>query len=325
MNGASSTLNFGKKQPRPFALTPERDLKTLVENRTVFNFKNCELNIFETHRHAEQVFLKFQNPVFTTMLRGKKVMHLPDAAPFDYLPGESVVLPESEPMVIDFPLASFSTPAQCVALEIDKKKIQDTLARLNENHRRVEENGDWRFENSQFHIHNSDELTDAVNRLIRLPVEKNLFIKDELADIAVQELLVRLMQTQIYTLLTENTAQLQSSNRFAFIIQFIRLNLSENLCISKLASLACMSEPHFFRSFKRELGLSPADFIIRERIKFAKKLLVEPSVSISEVCYRSGFNNLAYFTLRFKKSEGMTPSLFKRLPGPSEPKVLQKA
>jgi hypothetical protein len=40
---------------RPVALTPQRDLKTLVENRTVFNFNNCELNIFETHQTSEQV------------------------------------------------------------------------------------------------------------------------------------------------------------------------------------------------------------------------------------------------------------------------------
>ena len=315
MNGIKSNFNVGKTPLIPFALTPERDLKTLVENRTVYNFKNCELNIFETNQSAEKVYLKFQSPVFTTMLQGKKVMHLSDATPFDYLPGESVVLPEGAQMVIDFPLASFNTPTQCVALEIDKKKIQDTIARLNEHYRRIEDNGDWRMDQNQFHIHNSDELTNAVNRLISIPIETNHFIKDELADITVQELLIRLLQTQAYTLLTENTENLQSSNRFAFVIQYIRINLAENLCISKLAAMACMSEPHFFRSFKRELGISPADFIIRERIKCAKKLLLEPSISVSDVCYRSGFNNLAYFTLRFKKAEGITPSLFKRLTG----------
>ncbi len=296
---------------RPVALTQERDLKTLVENRTVFNFKNCELNIFETHQASERVELYFQSTVFTTMLRGKKVMHVPDTAPFEYLPGESVILPESATMVIDFPEASLFNPTQCVALEIDRQKIRETLAMLNERFPRVEESGDWQIDPAQFHIYNSRELADTVSRLVRIPGENHL-TKDLLADITLQELLVRLLQTQACTMLIEQTAGKKNSHRFAFVIQYIRDHLTDNMTVSKLASLACMSKPHFFRLFKRELGLSPLDFILHERIKFAKQLLGNPATSVSEACYRSGFNNLAYFTIQFKKAEGLTPSLFKK-------------
>lgn len=95
----------------------------------------------------------------------------------------------------------------------------------------------------------------------------------------------------------------------------MRDNLTENLPIGKLAGLACMSKPHFFRSFKRELGMSPLDFILHERLKLAKNLLAESGATVSEACYRSGFNNLTYFTVQFKKSEGMTPSLFRKTVG----------
>ena len=296
---------------RPVALTPQHDLKTLVENRTVFNFNNCELNIFETHQTSEQVLLRFQGMVFTTMLRGKKVMHVQDTAPFAYLPGESVILPESAPMVIDFPEASLLNPTQCIALEIDRQKILDTLNLLNERFPKVEESGPWRIDLEQFHIHNSLELSDTVNRLMRLPGEHYL-TKDALANITLQELLIRLLQTQARAVLMEQSATLQSSHRFSYVVQYIREHLTENFTVQQLASLACMSKPHFFRSFKRELGLSPLDFILHERIQLAKRLLSDPNISVSEAGYQSGFNNLTHFALQFKKTEGVPPSQYKK-------------
>jgi len=297
---------------RPVALTPQHDLKTLVENRTVFNFNNCELNIFETHQTSEQVLLRFQGMVFTTMLRGKKVMHVQEAAPFEYLPGESVILPESAPMVIDFPEASILNPTQCIALEIDRQKISDTLNLLNEHFPKVEESGPWRINMEQFHIHNSLELSDTVNRLMRIPGEHYL-TKDALANITLQELLIRLLQTQARALLMDQSAGLQTRHRFAYVLQYIREHLTDNLNVQQLASLACMSKPHFFRSFKRELGMSPIDYILHERIQLAKRLLADPNLSVSEAGYQSGFNNLTHFAVQFKKTEGLPPSQYKKV------------
>lgn len=296
----------------PLPLTPERQLKTLVENRTAFNFNNCELNIFETHQRSERVRLNFRGVVFTAMLRGKKMVH--DGQPnhlVEYLPGESFVLPESAPMLIDFPEASADNPTQCIALEIDKQKIQHTLALLNERYPRLEESGPWQEDWEHYHIQNTKELADTVQRLLRLPFEDHLY-KDVLADITLQELLVRLLQTQARTWLLEQTEPLQNRHRFAAVILYIRQHLNEAITVQQLANLACMSKPHFFRSFKQELGISPLDFVLQERIGQAKKLLHEPLLSVSEAAYQSGFNNLTHFSLQFKKQEGQTPSEYRR-------------
>ena len=61
----------------------ERDLRTLVENRTTYTLEECELNIFETHQQAEAINLSFVDFVLTNMLKGKKVMHLFDKPGFD--------------------------------------------------------------------------------------------------------------------------------------------------------------------------------------------------------------------------------------------------
>ena len=72
-----------------------------------------------------------------------------------------------------------------------------------------------------------------------------------------------------------------------------------------------MSKSNFFKAFKLELGISCLDYIIRERLKLAKQFLNNHFNSISEAAYKSGFNNLNYFSEVFKKFEGLTPSINK--------------
>ena len=287
-------------------------LHSLVENRTVYALEGFELNIFETHRTAHRVPLRLDGLALTTMLRGKKVMHLPGRPAFDYLPGESVVVDKDELMEIDFPEACLCQPTQCLAVAIAPDTIRHTVDLLNERYPRAEVHQPWAIAGPDYaHLTNTPELTGTLERLVAVSRTTDAN-KDLLAGFTLQELLVRLMQTQARHLIFHDYARHLNTHRFAAVVGYIKQNLAESLTIDKLSALACMSKATFFRVFKREFGLTPVEFIIKERLAEAKRLLRHPLASVAEVCLRAGFNNLSYFQALFKKYEGVTPGAYKR-------------
>lgn len=296
----------------PVPLLAEKSLFSLVENRSAYTLENCELNVFETHQRAQDVNLTFGDWVLTSMLRGKKVMHLSEVPSFDYYPGESVIVPPHELMRIDFPEASPYAPTQCIALAISSDQIQATINLLNERYPKVEANQQWKIDSSLFHLVNNKELADIVNRLMRISINDHSREKDLLAGLALRELLVRLMQTQARQLFETNTPSLSSSHRFAHIMQYMKDRIREKVDVNKLSEQACMSRANFFRKFKEEFGYTPADFLLKERIKLAKNYLRNSQNNITQVCYLSGFQNLNYFIRAFKKEVGVTPRHFQQ-------------
>jgi AraC-like DNA-binding protein len=136
--------------------------------------------------------------------------------------------------------------------------------------------------------------------------------KDVLADLTLQELLIRIIQTQTVKSFEEGKIQ-DSNNSIAQAVEYIRLNLNGNMSLKKLSEQSCMSSTSFYRLFKRELGMSPIEFVLNEKIKCAKQLLKNQTIQINEVCYLSGFEDANYFTRLFKKYEGITPKQYQLL------------
>ncbi|WP_299985966.1 AraC family transcriptional regulator [uncultured Pontibacter sp.] len=301
-----------KHQLQQLPTLKEPALTTLVEHRSAYTLENCELNVFETHQAAEKVSLVFNDLVLTSMLRGKKVMHLFGKQGFDYLPGESVIVPPNELMKIDFPEAERDNPTQCIALAISQEQIQTTVALLNERYPKVERNACWSIDQEMFHLVNNQDLADIINRLIRISINEKNREKDILAGLALRELLVRLMQTQARQLFETNYVSLATNNRFAHIIKYIKDSIREKIDVDKLSDKACMSRASFFRKFKEEFGYTPADYILKERIRLAKDYLRNPLNSVTQACYMAGFQNLNYFIRAFKKEVGLTPKSFQQ-------------
>ena len=293
---------------KPVATGNEYSLKTLVENRTAYTLEKCELNVFETHQFSERVPLTFHDFVVTSMLRGKKIMHLNGQDAFDYLPGETVLVPGGETMHIDFPEAERSNPTQCIALAIDHHKIDTTLQLLNERYPR-EGNRYWHFYRNNYHFPNSEEIAILLNKIIGLCSSDHM-TKDILADLSLQELIVHIIQAQHRMQAEELTAGTPQANPLYYITAFIKANITQEIRLGVLSEKAYMSKATFYRSFKREFGISPQEFIINEKIKHAKELLRQRRFSIKQVAFECGFNDVNYFIRLFKKAEGITPGQY---------------
>jgi len=292
------------------SLTGKKSLKTLVENRTIYSLDNCELNLFETYQESVLVPLKFNDLVVTSMLRGKKVMHLFDDPGFDYVPGQTVIVPGNVEMKIDFPEASAQNPTQCLALAIDHEKITNTLNFLTERYPKNDNTG-WQLNNENYFFYNNIELAATLNKLVRECMGTSV-TKDALVDLALQELLVRIVQTQTVQAVHQDKST-PADNALHAITKFIRENLNSPINLKALSDKANMSPTSFYRYFKRELGVSPIGFILNEKIKHAKLLLKDPDIQVNEVCFMSGFEDCNYFIRLFKKHEGITPKQYQLL------------
>src|SRR5258708_3618821 len=290
-------------------LTRPCNLDTLTENRRIFNLKHCELNVFESYEQSYRVPLRFDDFVITSMVRGKKIMHLFDQPAFEYLPGETVIVPASETMVIDFPDAAPENPTQCIALAVDGRYILDTLEYLNEYYNNAEdEKGDWKLRFSQYHFNNDTDVTELINKLIRVcsssDGSKNIY-----ADLSLKELLIRLLQSQ-HLQLPENSVS-GNSSLLHFVLQYIHEHLTERIPVNMLSRKAYLSRNIFFKWFKQQFGITPLEYITRERIKLARHLLANEKNTVSQVSLLCGFSDVNYFVLAFKKSEGLTPGAYR--------------
>lgn len=287
-----------------------RKLMSLVENRTIHTLNNAELNIFETHQQATQVLLQFSEPILASMIRGKKVMHLENTPSFGFFPGESVILPSNELMCIDFPEANLQNPTQCLALAFSESKLKEAVDLLNS--RGTKQNGkEWSMTDYNYHFTNDVAINQILQRLIFIFTEKHPS-KDIFADLLIQELVIRILQTESKSFYLKKAANEPNNDRISYIIRFIQEHLTEDLSIEMLSEKAYMSASNFYRTFKHELGSSPNDFIIEERLKMAESLLRDPKLSIKEAYLASGFNSFSYFCRIFKKKRKSLPANSKK-------------
>ena len=106
--------------------------------------------------------------------------------------------------------------------------------------------------------------------------------------------------------------EVQSDSRRILRVQkYIAEHYQDEIHLSQLANMVGMANVSFSRFFKLRTGKSLSDYIIDVRLGYAARLLVDSTMSISEVCYSCGFNNLSNFNRLFKKKRKCTPKEFR--------------
>ena len=96
------------------------------------------------------------------------------------------------------------------------------------------------------------------------------------------------------------------------ITRYMQEHLSEEISLSVLAEEFHLSAQYISQLFKNEIGVNFLAYLTNIRMEKAKKLLLSTSLSIAEVSEQSGYGDYRVFTKVFKKSEGITPSQYRR-------------
>lgn len=96
------------------------------------------------------------------------------------------------------------------------------------------------------------------------------------------------------------------------ITRFLQEHLVEEVSLSVLAEEFHLNPQYISQLFKSEIGVNFLAYLTNIRMEHAKKLLLTTSLSIAEVSEQSGYGDYRVFTKVFKKTEGVTPSQYRR-------------
>lgn len=94
------------------------------------------------------------------------------------------------------------------------------------------------------------------------------------------------------------------------VVDHVRGSLDANISVERLAETAGFTRHHFSRVFKDSEGLSPIDFVQRERMNKAVRLLQVGNASVKTVARACGFTDPNYFAKAFRRTFGVSPSEF---------------
>jgi AraC-like DNA-binding protein len=92
---------------------------------------------------------------------------------------------------------------------------------------------------------------------------------------------------------------------------YIEANLGAPITIKDMARAAGMSVFHFSRRFRRDFGVPPHRYLLRRRVEHSMQLLFKTDLTITEIAFRVGYQNISHFTALFRREVGTTPGRFK--------------
>ena len=104
-----------------------------------------------------------------------------------------------------------------------------------------------------------------------------------------------------------------SAAKLTLVKDYINTHLDLDLKLMELSAIAQISPYYFLRLFKKNIGITPHQYILQQRIERAKYLLLSSNLDISEIAFRVGFCDSSHLNRCFKSILGKTPSQWRQL------------
>ena len=96
------------------------------------------------------------------------------------------------------------------------------------------------------------------------------------------------------------------------IVQYLQQNIAQHVTLADIGKMTFFSPVYCDTVFKKDMGVSIIDYLLGCRIAEAKKLLVEGTLTLSQIARQTGFGDSNYFSRVFKKRTGYTPTEYKK-------------
>ena len=96
------------------------------------------------------------------------------------------------------------------------------------------------------------------------------------------------------------------------VMDYVARNLSEKITLDRLAELSGLSTSRLSHRFREVVGASPMSFVEQQRTLRATQLLTMTSLNVKQIAVQLGYDTPFYFSLRFKKQTGRSPTDYRR-------------
>ena len=209
--------------------------------------------------------------------------------------------------------AAIDNPTKCIVLEIDSafqaQFYEDLQFKKDTGIKLYEDVAD---EDIYHFMSNDQNIIENVTRIYELRVKEDSPSNQVICTYYIKELLLRLYQTKALTLLKDSFEEKVVDHEIQKAISYMKGNLNNKLTLKELADISGLGLTTFNNKFKATTGLTAFEYLLNDRIRHAKILLLKNQMSLKEVAFNSGFNSYEYFCSSFKKIEGIKPSEFKK-------------
>ncbi|MDR2469984.1 MAG: AraC family transcriptional regulator [Tannerella sp.] len=104
----------------------------------------------------------------------------------------------------------------------------------------------------------------------------------------------------------------QATDRIRRTLHYIGENIDRPIHISELLEICCLSKDHFIRLFKKEMQVTPVEYINQKKIEKAQWMVIAGRQPMKDIAYGLSFESVSYFNRLFRKYTGMTPKEYRK-------------
>jgi len=182
------------------------------------------------------------------------------------------------------------------------------------NNEQTQTNNDWTHTHNDWTQTNNDwtqtaarNISDAYKAYDEEKYGYELIIREKLS-----QMLYLIVMNNRQTINQKHKNEDKDTIRLKTMISYLHKNYPESIKLHQIAGAANVSQRECLRCFKKTIGISPIQYLLKLRVSVAAKLLTDTDSTMTEICDKTGFDNPSHFSRVFKSFMAKTPSEYRK-------------